>query len=199
MRSPRLCRAAVAGLVLLAFAACESTSTAPAPSSSATKPTATPLGTSPRPRATQEPAWISFERTRTDSGAAPGPVYVVTLYDDGKVIFEGHAQVKRKGTFSRSLPRDAASRLFAQIETMNLWDRPRRYDVERANRGGDEIIVRSASTEVPWDIVRAKRQGRLLRIDGLFFAPADLLAFKQDFEQTVGLAEFIGEPHEWQR
>lgn len=169
--------------ILLALASCATPATAP--SSSA--------------RPTHEPAWISFERTRTDSGAAPGPVYTVTLFEDGKVIFEGYTQVKNKGTFSRAVPREQAALIFAEMETINLWDRPRRYDVERANRGGDEVIVRSASTEVSWDILRARRVGRMIRIDGLFFAPSDILRLKENFERTVGLADFIGPPAEWQR
>lgn len=196
MRTPPLILfASLAALVaLLALTACETTSTSPTPSP--TSPSA--AAASPR-RPTHEPGWISFERTRTDSGAAPGPVYTVTLFEDGKVIFEGYAQVKSKGTFSRTIPREQAALIFAEMETINLWDRPRRYDVERANRGGDEVIVRSASTEVSWDILRARRVGRMIRIDGLFFAPSEILRLKENFERTVGLAAFIGPPSEWQR
>lgn len=181
-------------LLTAALAGCAS-----APDTAATGASATRTSPPPRPRSSQEPAWISLERTRTDSGAAPGPVYVVTVFEDGKVIFEGHASVKSKGTFTKNIPPATAAALLSELETLNLWERERRYDVERVNRAGDSVIVRTASSEVPWDIIRARNRSRILRIDGLFFAPSDILRFKEHVEQAVGLAAWIGEPHEWKK
>lgn len=146
--------------------------------------------------APREPNWISLERTPNAAGVPVGPVYVVTLFEDGRVIFEGHAAVAHQGTHSKTIPRVQARAVFTRFETLNLWDRERRYDVERANRGGDSVIVRTASEEVPWDILRARVHGRLLRIDGLFFAPHDILDFKAFIEKTVGLTDWIGQPAE---
>lgn len=146
--------------------------------------------------APREPGFVSLERTTNAAGAAAGPVYIVTLFTDGRVIFEGNAAVKSKGTFSKTIPMDAADAVFARIDAINLWDRERRYDVERAEAGGDSIIVRTASTEVPWDILRARNRGRSIRIDGLFFAPHEIMDLKNFVEKTVGLAEWIGEPQE---
>ena len=170
----------LSALLILIFAGCATT--------------ATPPGASSRPPAPREPAWVSLERTPNGAGAAVGPVYIVTLFEDGKVIYEGHAAVKRKGTFSRTIPREHAAEIFSTIETINLWERPRRYDVERIERGGDSVIVRRASDEVPWDILRARSHGRMIRIDGLFFAPHDILALKQLIERRVDLAAWLGEP-----
>lgn len=145
------------------------------------------------------PSWISLERTPSGSGEATSPVYVVTLFEDGRVLFEGHRLVKSKGTFTRTIPREEAERVFRRMHTIRLWDRQPRYDEERAMQGGDEVIVRTASTETSWDILRASDRGRTVRIDGLFFAPRELIDFKEMVEKVVGLAAWVGEPSEWQR
>lgn len=182
----------------LALAACGGPSAPPVlgGSSSADR---SPAANETQARRPQNVSWISLERTRTASGAAAGPVYVVTLFNDGRVIFEGHASVKAKGTFSKTIPVRDAALVFADIDAINLWERPHRYDVERAERNGDSIILRTASTEVPWDILRARDRGRTIRIDGLFFAPHDILALKTLVEKTVGLTDWVGEPHEWRK
>jgi hypothetical protein len=177
------------GLVLLLLASgCETT-----PTSRSTPAATAPLGTASS-RAPREPNSLSLERTPNAAGVPVGPVYVVTLFEDGTAIFEGHANVRSQGTFKKTIPREQAAQLFAQVELLNLWNRERRYDVERSESGGDSRIVRTASTEVPWDILRIRMQGRTLRIDGLFFAPHDLLEFKAKIERAVGLAEWIGAP-----
>ena len=58
------------------------------------------------------------------------------------------------------------------------------------------ILLAAASTEVPWDILRAHNRGRSIRIDGLFFAPHEIMDLKNLVEKTVDLAEWIGEPQE---
>jgi hypothetical protein len=171
-------RIGVAALMLLAFASCESTSVP---------------GTPPKVR---EPAWISLERTR---GTAPesGPVYRVTLYEDGSVLFEGAASVKSKGTFSKQIPGAKAAAIFAMMDGINLWQMLTHYDEERSDGGTDSRILRVASRDVPWDILTARSLGRFKRIDGLFYAPHDLRHLKTHIEEAVGLAQWIGESSEW--
>ena len=147
--------------------------------------------------AANEPAWISLERTT--GGAVVSPVYRVTLFEDGRVLFEGVTSVKSKGSFTKTISRAAAAEVFNRIEQVQLWERARRYDTESAMSGRDSVIVKQASTEAAWDIIRAKARNRSVRIDGLFYAPHDLIDLKKLIEKNVGLAEWIGEPHEWKK
>jgi hypothetical protein len=151
--------------------------------------------TAPKANATAAPAYVSLERVT--AGRVVGPAYVLTLYEDGRVLFEGHASVKSKGTFTKRIPPAEAARIFAELETANIWEREPRYDVERADQGGDSRILRVAPTEAPWDNLIARSRGRFKRIDGLFFAPRVLLDLKAHIEEAVGLAEWIGQPGEW--
>jgi hypothetical protein len=151
--------------------------------------------TTPKTSAAAAPAYVSLERVT--AGQVVGPAYVVTLYEDGGVLFEGHASVKSKGTFTKRIPPAEAARIFAELEAANIWEREPRYDVERGGQAGDSRILRVAPTEAAWDNLIARRRGRFKRIDGLFFAPSVLLDLKTHIEKAVGLAEWIGQPGEW--
>jgi len=145
--------------------------------------------------ASAAPGFISLERIT--AGRVVGPAYLVTLFEDGRVLFEGHASVKSKGSFSKRIPVAEAARIFAEMEGINLWERDPRYDVERGGQGGDSRILRTAPTEAAWDNIIARHRGRFKRIDGLFFAPQALLELKAHIEEAVGLAEWVGQPGEW--
>lgn len=170
-------RAILLGTALVALAGCSTDAPAARPNAAA-------------------PNWIALEKT--GGGLTVGPEYVVTLFSDGRVLFEGRAHVKSKGSFTRTVPREQARAIFAELEAINIWDRAPRYDTERANRGGDEVVVKLAPTDTAWDVITLRNNGRFKRIDGLFYAPHDLLDFKRHIEQTVGLSEWIGDPREWQ-
>jgi hypothetical protein len=171
---PRL--VALLAAILLGFAGCET-----APSSA----------TSSSDRG-DPPGWVALERTPGNLPEAPA--YVVTLFEDGKVLFEGATGVPRKGTATKRIPADHAARVFARLEEIDLWALAPRYDYERANRGMDSVIVAVAPQGAPSDILTAQRRHRFKRIDGLFFAPRELLDFKKLLEETVGLAEWLASP-----
>lgn len=136
------------------------------------------------------PSYIALERTA--GRLAEAPVYLVTLYSDGGVLFEGRANVRSKGTFTKRIPPESAAALFTQLDAIDFWNRWPRYDEDRTKRGNDDVIVAVASPDVPWDILSARHRGRFKRIDGLFYAPRELTDFKRRFEEVVGLADWIG-------
>ena len=140
----------------------------------------------------QAPDWVSLERT---SGGRTN--YLVTLFTDGHVLFEGLTSVKAQGTFSKTISRAKAADIFAQIDQLQLERRPRRYDTDTAQRGNDTVIVKTAPVDQPWDTLRVKRHGQSMRIDGLFFAPHDITDLKKNIEEAIGLAEWIGDRSEW--
>jgi hypothetical protein len=153
--------------------------------------TATPASGNARGKtsAPAAPGWVALERT---SGNRPeAPSYVVTLFDDGRVMFEARANVKTRGTFSKRVPAERAAAVFTRMEAIELWQRQPRYDEQRGARGGDDVILAVASRDDPWDILTARCHGQFKRIDGLFYAPSDLLDLKQLIEDTVGLAELL--------
>jgi hypothetical protein len=138
------------------------------------------------------PDWVSLERT-----AGGRTVYLVTLFTDGHVLFEGLTSVKYQGTFSKTIPQAKAAAIFAEIDRLQLERRPRRYDTETAQQGNDSVIVKTASTDQPWDTIRVKRHGQSVRIDGLFYAPSDITDLKKNIEESTGLAQWVGERSEW--
>lgn len=154
---------------------------------------AAPAHAPPKPATrSAAPGYIALERTA--GSLAEAPVYTVTLFEDGHVLFEGRAGVKTKGTFSKRIPLERAVALFRQLDAISFWDRRPHYTEERVNRSGDEVIARVASPDSPWDIISARYRGQFKRIDGLFFAPHELIEFKTLLEETVGLAAWIGAP-----
>lgn len=132
------------------------------------------------------PAWIALER----SGGS-GLLYRVTLYNDGAVLFEGARNSPRPGSSSKHIPPAAATQVFRQLEAVRFWERAPRYDVERTQHGADSIITASAPLDAPWDAIIAQNTNRMKRVDGLFFAPRELLEFKSTIELTVGLADWL--------
>jgi hypothetical protein len=148
--------------------------------------------TQPTSAAAHEPAWIALERT--PGGGPESPVYTVTLYEDGRVLFEGRSGVHRKGTFTKEIPRAKAAAIFSEIEGVDLWNRDPRYDYERAQVGNDDRIIRQAPKDSSWDILTARSRGRFKRIDGLFFAPHELIDLVRHVQETVGLSEWIVGP-----
>lgn len=163
------------GALLLLLAGCES---APAPRATAKTGAAH----------ASDPAlsWVALER----SGGS-GLLYRVTLYIDGSVLFEGARNSVHPGSSWKHLSPASADRVFRQIELANFWDRYPRYDVERSQRGGDSIITATAPPDALWDGIVAQHRGRSKRIDGLFFAPRELLELKTFIEETVGLADWL--------
>lgn len=183
-----LLRGAMLALLVL-LAACE-TALPPSSSPSSSLPSSAASAASSHRATPQSPGFISLERT---AGLLPeGPRYVVTLFQDGDVLFEGHANVLHKGTQTIRIPLERARALFQRLEAINFWERHPRYTEDRAISGGDDKILRVAPEGAPMDIVTVRYQGRFKRIDGLFFAPTELLEFKRAIEEAVGLDEWLG-------
>ena len=137
------------------------------------------------------PAWVALQRT---AGADPNArAYVVTLFEDGKVLFEGQSRLRR-GTSTKVIPARQAAVVFRELDVIDFWNRPPRYDVDRLDRGADSKIMKIASPDVPWDIITAKHGNRFKRIDGLFFAPSELIELKKLIQTTVSLDEWVDLP-----
>src|SRR5687768_13133935 len=101
IRASQLLRLLIGAIVIALPGGCETTPKAGAPATT--------------------PGFVSLERVT--GGKVVGPAYRVTLYEDGRVLFEGHASVKSKGTFTKRMPVAEAARIFAEMEGINLWER----------------------------------------------------------------------------
>ena len=134
------------------------------------------------------PAWVSLERTFGGRS-----IYVITLREDGHAMFEAQTPQNTRRTLTKVLPASVVAPVFSQVELLNFWDRPGGYDVERTQVGGDSRITATAAPDAPWDILRAQRGSRIKRIDGLFFAPRDMIEFKALIERTVDLPGWTAE------
>lgn len=168
-------RLGILGALLFALCGCETT----APTPAATRP-ATPTGTRVRP------AWVSLERSGGSS-----LLYRVTLYADGAVLFEGAPNSARPGSMGKHIPPAAAAAIFRQLELVSFWEFEPRYDAQRTPQGNDFVITASAPLDAPWDAIIAQNVSRVKRIDGLFYAPRELLDLKAAIEQAVGLAAWL--------
>jgi hypothetical protein len=147
------------------------------------------------PRGAASPNWVSVQRT--GGGLSISPIYVVTLFADGRVLFEGQSWGKSNGSFTRTIPREQAAKIFTQLEAVDFWNRAPRYDTESATQGDNSVIVKLAPSDTPWTILTARSNGRFKRIDGLFYAPHELIDLKKEIEKVTRIDEWIGEPIEW--
>jgi hypothetical protein len=144
------------------------------------------------PAQASSPGWVALQRTPGTDPSAPR--YTVTLYENGKVLFEGQSGVKWTGAATKTISATQAARIFRELDAIDFWNRQPRYDVERADRGVESVITKVASPDTSWDIISARHRGRFKRIDGLFFAPFQLLQLKALIENSVGLSDWVDLP-----
>jgi hypothetical protein len=89
------------------------------------------------------------------------PVYTITIYGTGKVLFEGVKHVKKEGKFQKQLKPSEVNKLFNAFECANFSDFKNEYDEERIS-------------DLPTTYISFEHRGFKKRIKDYYNAPEEL-------------------------
>lgn len=134
-------------------------------------------------------AFISLERTGCFGSC---PIYVVTLYQDGAVRFEGRDYVKKKGVFVKRVDRAAVERLFEKAESIGFWQLQDTYAISKEVKKGDDAIIELPPTDLPTRYVTLRTAKKMKRVQDYWGAPAELRELERLIDATAGVAEWVG-------
>ena len=137
------------------------------------------------------PISISLERTIC-YGACPS--YVVTLFADGRVTYEGRNFVKTKGAHWKTIPTAKLTPLFAKLEAIHFWEFKDHYHFVENADGSIQLV-----TDQPTYTVTVKTQGKTKRVVDYYGAPKALRELEVLIDTTAGVEEWIGKPEERKR
>jgi hypothetical protein len=140
------------------------------------------------PVGTEKPLSVSLERTLC-YGTCPS--YVVTLFADGRVTFEGREYVKAKGAHSRRIPATKLAPLYAKIEAIHFWDLQDSYRFVKRPDGAVEMV-----TDLPTYFVTVKTATKSKRVQDYHGSPKELRELEELIDTIAGVDEWIGKPGE---
>jgi len=110
------------------------------------------------------------------------PVYKLTLYDSGKVIFEGKDHVRTKGTQTAAIGKERVAELVAEFEKLGYFSFKDRYTADRV-------------TDMPAAATSVRAGGRVKRIEhyhGDSSAPKILTALENEIDAAASSNRWIG-------
>jgi hypothetical protein len=139
----------------------------------------------------EKPVSISLERTIC-FGACPS--YVVTLFADGRVTYEGRHFVKVRGAHWKTIPAAKLAPLFAKLDAVHFWEFKDRYSMVVNPDGSIEVV-----TDQPTYTVTVKTEGKTKRVVDYYGAPKALRELEDLIDTTAGVEEWIGKPEERKR
>ncbi len=131
---------------------------------------------------------ISLERTGCFGSC---PSYVVSLYEDGLVKFEGRDFVARKGVFTKRVLRSAVARVFARAESIRFWELQDKYAVAEEVKQGGETIVRLPPTDLPTRYVTVRTATKTKRIEDYWGAPPELHELEKLIDTTADVSAWV--------
>lgn len=117
------------------------------------------------------------------------PMYEVTVYGDGRVVFRGDRFVAQSGEHTRTIDPTEAAALFAAADSIGFFDLP--MAITPANPeacGGSWTDMPSADITVWW----AGLHHEVAHYHGCPKAPASLTAFENRIDSVAGTAAWIG-------
>lgn len=132
-------------------------------------------------------AFIALERSGCFGSC---PSYVLTVFEDGVVRFEGRDFVKRRGIFLSRAPSSAVHALFAKVEAIGFWDMPNDFSGTREVVRDGQTVLELAPTDHPSRFVTVEMGGRKKTIRDYWNAPASL----RDLEKSI---DRVGDAEKW--
>lgn len=138
-----------------------------------------------------KPVSISLERTIC-FGACPS--YVVTLFADGRVTYEGRNFVKTKGAHWKTIPTAKLQPLFEKLEAVHFWEFKDHYHFVENPAGSIQIV-----SDQPTYTITVKTRGKTKRVVDYYGAPKALRELEALIDTTAGVEEWIGKPEERNR
>jgi hypothetical protein len=112
----------------------------------------------------------------------PCPVYRLTLYDSGKIVFEGKNHVRAKGTQTATISKEQVAELVAGFEKAGYFRFKDRYTAHHI-------------TDLPTTVTSVQVGRRVKRIEhyhGDSSAPKILSALENKIDAVVGSKRWIG-------
>lgn len=120
------------------------------------------------------------------------PVYTVTIYGDGRVVFRGERFVTQSGEHTRTIDAAAAAALFAEADSIGFFRMPAAITPANAQAcGASWTDMPSADITVWW----AGRQHEVAHYHGCPKAPPELTAFENRIDAVAGTAQWTGGAH----
>ena len=139
----------------------------------------------------ENPVSISLERTIC-YGACPS--YVLTVFADGRITYEGRHFVKVRGSHWKTIPTAKLAPLFAKLDAVHFWKFKDSYYVVVNPDGSIEAV-----TDQPTYTVTVKTGGQTKRVVDYYGAPKALRELEDLIDTTAGVEEWIGKPDERKR
>ncbi|HEY9627533.1 MAG TPA: DUF6438 domain-containing protein [Coleofasciculaceae cyanobacterium] len=135
------------------------------------------------PAAAANETVITLERTAC---YGPCPVYELTVYGDGKVVYEGRAFVAAQGRRTAQISPEQVQQLVTAFETANFFALKDQYAVEVTDLPGAWTSIRLNG--------QSKRVWRYGSIDNpeLNNAPRSLSDLESQIDQIVNSQQWIG-------
>ena len=110
------------------------------------------------------------------------PVYKLTLYDSGKVVFEGKDHVRTRGTQTAAIGRERVAELVAEFEKLGYFSFKDRYTARHI-------------TDMPTAVTSVQAGRKVKRIEhyhGDSSAPKILTALENEIDAAAGSNRWIG-------
>lgn len=133
--------------------------------------------------------FVSLERTGCLGDC---PRYVLTLYADGLVKFEGRGSVKKQGVFTKRVSRAAVAQVFSNAESVGFWSMQENYAESKIVTKGDDTVVELPPTDLPACFITVRTATRMKRVYDYWGAPASLRELERLVDATADAAEWIG-------
>ena len=119
---------------------------------------------------------ITLERTRCFGTC---PVYRLTIYGDGKVVYQGEDFVKVKGTQTAHMVREKVEGLVNEFDKVRFFSLQDRYT--------------GSVTDLPTTITSITIHGKTKTVRNYFGAPKELIALEEKIDETTHSKQWVGD------
>lgn len=140
------------------------------------------------PRAEKKPMspsdFVRLERTPCFGSC---PVYIVTIFGDGRIAFEGHQYVTVTGTVSGHTAIDSVSLLFEQAEKIHFFDLQDSYESKKINDSLTEMV-----TDLPGRRITVSSVGNTKTVYDYYGGPPELQAFADAIDRIANTKRWVG-------
>lgn len=98
------------------------------------------------------------------------PIYVLTVYEDGTVIYEAERFVPEEGTFKAKVSTDLYQKLLRRAEEASFFEMQSKYDSESV-------------TDLPTTITTLRKDDEVKRIENRYQGPEELNRVEKYFDE----------------
>lgn len=139
----------------------------------------------PPPVSEKHVSWIEVEHGAYSGMDVGAQHYTVTLFANGRVIFDGRDHVKAIGRFIKEIPSEKVAAIFSQIEAIGFWDL-------KPDGSGFPDVIMISSYETPKQNLTVSSNGKFRIIWAIEDGPPKLMKLLSLIEQTADVGEWTG-------